>query len=163
MRAETAGTRDSSPDEAIRPWNCGISSVKGSSTPPCTTRRESSLSVKRCCTSICGVQTQRLPDHDSAGDSTVAYEVGDRGEKKGTSWPILTEFLAQSRWTVAVRRRMIPVAAPYSIGGMPPPKSTSALPEVSAPNNFGPRTSTPNTVCARVPPTPPAEAYEPPG
>ena len=116
MRPATAGTCEASPAAGSRPSKVGCSSVSGSSTPPCSTRDDVSSSEILCVTSIPGVHTQRFPDHDIAGSKTVAYEVGDKGEKNRLSCPTLSDVLAQSRLILAVRKRSNPVAPPNPMG-----------------------------------------------
>src|SRR5215831_5534019 len=132
----------------------GTSSVRGSNIPPCKTRDDISLTAKRWLTSIAGVQAQRLPDHDMAGSNTVAYDVGDNGEKKRASCPKLSEVFVQSRLTLAVRKRKRPAVTPYEVVGLPPPKSISTPAEVCAPKTFGPLASIPSIVCRKVAPIP---------
>src|SRR5436305_14359100 len=108
----------------------------------------------RCVSSIAGVQTHRFPDHDMAGSSTVAYEVGDKGEKNRVSWPNDSDVRFQSKVTFAVRSRRSPSVTPKAVVGLPPAKSISASAEVSAPKSLGPVAPMPKIVCRNVAPTP---------
>ena len=82
-----------------------------------------------------------LPADDSAGWAVDASDVGDRGEKKGTSWPAVIEVFFQSRVKVAVRRRTRGEFAPSLVFGKPPKKSNVRPPLVLAPPKVGPNAS----------------------
>src|ERR1043166_7631624 len=100
-----------------------------------------SESAKRRSTRICGVHVHIFPADDSGGYADEANEVGERGEKNGTSWPATTEVRAVSRLSVAVLRRRNPDAVPLLEIGKPPQKSTLISPLVLAPFHSGPNTS----------------------
>src|SRR5579883_82944 len=111
--------------------------------PPCRVKLEFSERARRRSTRTCGIQVHKLPAEERAGSATVAKEVGESAEKKGASCPATMEVRAQSKWTVAVRRRNSPRAAPFGAFGKPPAKSACRSPWVLAPATSGPKTSRP--------------------
>src|SRR3974377_470013 len=129
--------------------------------PPWTMKEELSVTEKRCSARICGVQDQRFPEYEKAGMAREAMEVGARGAMKSVSCPPIREVLAQSKRTVAVRRRMMPKETPLGWSGKPPAKSncTSAL--VRAPVMVGPNAWRPICDWRREAPKVPSDSSGP--
>src|SRR5436853_4761288 len=83
--------------------------VSPSRIPACNEKLEFSDVAKRCSTRIWGTQLHRFPEYDSGGSATDAREVGESGAKNRPSCPATTEVFAQSRRTVPVRKRSMPI------------------------------------------------------
>src|SRR5690349_6236831 len=82
-----------------------------------------------------------FPDEESDGYADDASDVGDRGEKNGTSWPKTNEVLSPSSVSVAVRRRTSAAEMPLLAAGNPPQKSKLMFPVAFVPFQSGPNTS----------------------
>src|SRR5262245_36216228 len=95
----------------------------GCTIPPCSKTRVSLLTSKRCSRRTCGCHVHRFPEYENAGCASDATEVGDSGEKKGTSCPAVNVVFGQLIRTTPVRSLYNPSGLSYRLATGAPPKS----------------------------------------